>query len=379
MPRELVRQKLLLYSDSEAILVPLCLALSQTSLWDLVIVSPHPQKLSAWLEKSQKQSPNQSIQLLKPLKNRLDWPDILGSVQPHILIMLSPIPDKSFKKLATLCVDLKIHCLDTSDAPERLSLVDDLQTKAKENAISVITGVSQVPGLSSVVIDNYAPAFGTLREVYCGISVSQLSKNQFTDPVSLAEGLGEPFQRLEGGVWKTVYGWQNQHRFYYGDNIGYRWHGNRNVPDLKLIPMRYPTIKSMVFHTGVDNPYIQWTLWHASWLRRIKMVPSLGWLSRILGWLERKLRRKKPHRHGMMIHLLGANKDYQPLEIKWHLVAEEEAQDELSAIICQCVLENLRHGKIPPGVQSCIGLFTLSQFDERLNTRIYHTVEETTM
>ena len=240
-----------------------------------------------------------------------------------------------------------MHYIDTSEDPSHIEKILTLDAAAKDHDVVVLSGANKVPALSSVVIDAYASEFSSLREIYCGISPSHLSQSERSHIPAITPGLGEPFSRLEGGVWKTVYGWQDLHRRYYGDNVGYRWHANRNVPDLKMLPEKYPELKSVIYHGGIETSGIHWLLGNVAWLRRWKIFKHSSWMTRWLSYLNRWLGQSKKPLMGMYVHMIGVNHEIQPLEIKWNLIAEMHQGDELGAIIALLVLQHLKDKQYP--------------------------------
>lgn len=346
-------QKVLIFAHEEQMLEPICLALAQEKGWDVLVSSPH---------------------------DKAHVTQILTQFNPQYVIVLRNDSIMLPFFIAEECIRLKIHYMDTSEDPAHITKMLSLNDAAKAQAVVIMTGVNKVPALSSVVVDRYVSEFSTLREIYCGISPANLSKGDQSEIGAIMPDLGEPFTRLEGGVWKTVYGWQDLHRRYYGDNMGYRWHANRNVPDLTLLPERYPGLKSVVFHGGMEATSMHWLLWTVSWLRRIRLFKHSHWMTKCFTRINRWFSGQSQHVCGMYIQMLGVSQEYQPLEIKWSLVAEMGQGDELGAIIALLVLRNIRDRRIEVGAQACLGFFSMAEFDTLLASKpIYQIVEQSVM
>lgn len=378
---ETAPQKVLLLSGAQGTLVPLVRELLKDHVWELVIATLEPDKVAQEIQGLQTDDRDllSEITIVPLVRTSAGVRDLLQQHQPQSVLILMTLKQTFLDVLLTQCIALKTHCLITSESPYSLSQLTTYDESAKAQGVSVITGVNQVPGLTSVVIDTYAGHFSALREVFCGTTMAQLHNQTTQAPADMVTGIGEPFKRLEGGNWKTAYGWQDLQRYYYGDNIGYRWHANRNSPEIKLLPERYPELKTMICHTGVEKGFMQGMLWHLSWLRRLKLCTGVHPAVRLLGWLEGCFQKKRTARQGMVIKMEGVSQEYQPLEIKWSLVVEHNATASVTALICHLVLTNVRAGQVDAGVQACLGMFTLEQFDNKLSDKIYHTVEETQM
>ncbi len=309
----------------------------------------------------------------------LDWQadDFVQKLQASkadILVHTAGPFQTQLYSIANTCIDLKIHYIDLADAREFVSEIKILDEKAKSQDIIVISGASTVPGLSSVVIKNYAHEFAILREIDFGISPGNKIDRGKATLESILGNLGKPSQRLENGLWKTVYAWQNIHKHYYGDNLGLRWHANCDVPDLTLLPEQYPTLKTAVFHVGLEVPFLHFMMWGMSWLTRINLVKDwskyANHILKISHWFDRL----GTDNSGMIIHLSGSNLRYQPLDITWTLVAEKGDGPNIPIIPAFILIKKITQGLIEPGAKPCVALFTLQEFDQvAINWHIYHT------
>jgi hypothetical protein len=78
---------------------------------------------------------------------------------------------------------------------------------------------------------------------------------------------------IDGEV-SRVYGWQNLTAREF-KQLGRRFLGNCDVPDLALFPARYPDLKTIRFFAGLEIPFIHITLWMLSWLVRARVLNTL--------------------------------------------------------------------------------------------------------
>ncbi len=327
-----------------------------------------------------------SILLKNPKANvkalALDWrandfPQKLKDNADVVIHSAGPFQGQDYI-VAQTCIELKIHYLDLADGRDFVTHIGQLDAKAKENEVVVISGASSVPGLSSVIIETFAPQFAILREIEFGIaSANKLDRGDATITAILGY-VGKPFQRLENGKWKTVFGWQNLHRHYYGDNIGLRWHGNCDIPDLALLPARYPSLKSVVFHAGLEVSFLHLTMWHMSWLSRMKIVKDWSFFHKSITAMSRWFSRFGTDVGGMYVSMKGSSQRYQPLEINWNLVAEKGHGPNIPTIPSIILVKKILEGKISPGAQPCLAMFTLKEFEKVASQwSIYTTIEET--
>ena len=306
-----------------------------------------------------------------------DFKQKLQAVNPFILIHAAGPFQKQDYVVATTCIDLKIHYIDLSDGREFVTGITTLDEIAKQNEVVVLSGASSVPGLSSVIIDHYASKYSELREIDFGIAPGNKAERGSATIEAILTYTGKPFMRLEKGAWKKVYGWQNLHRHYYGDNIGLRLHGNLDIPDLALLPERYPSLKTVIFHAGLEVPFLHWFMWHMSWLARAKIIRNWSTFIRPINAIGHWFNKMGTDNGGMYIHLSGSNFEYQPLDIHWILVAEKGDGPQIPVIPTVIMVSKIIEGLIPAGAKPCMGLFTMADFDKAIKGwDIYYTVQE---
>ena len=63
---------------------------------------------------------------------------------------------------------------------------------------------------------------------------------------------------------QRVFGWQGLHSEVYPE-LGRRWFGYCDVPDLELFPLRYPTLKQIRFGAGHEIAILHFGTWLLSW------------------------------------------------------------------------------------------------------------------
>ncbi|MGD9591638.1 MAG: hypothetical protein AB7V32_03865, partial [Candidatus Berkiella sp.] len=228
-----------------------------------------------------------------------------------------------------------------------------------------------------VVIEHYAMKFGILREIDFGIAPANKIERGDALIQAILGYTGKPFLRLENGKWVTVYGWQNVHRHYYGDNLGLRWHANCDIPDLVLLPQKYPMLKTVEFYAGLEVPMMHLGLWCLSWLTRAKIIRNWSYFYKSIAAMSRWFRKKGTDAGGMYIRLVGSSHRYQPLEINWVLVAEKGHGPYLPVIPCFILVKKLLQDEVSPGARPCFEMFSLQEFEEAISKwSIYITVDE---
>lgn len=352
-------------------------ALAKDPLYEIIVAGHNLSKAQKVVLQIKNEIPQANV-----LAYEIDWEGTdfqakLNDISPKIVIHTAgPFQNQPYT-VAKACIALKIHYIDIADGRDFVVNINSLDKPAKEQEVIVISGASSVPGLSSSVVDTFAKKYALLREIHCGIaSGNKIERGQATIAAILAY-VGKPFIRLEKGEWKIVYGWQDLHQHYYGDNIGMRWLGNCDIPDLKLFPERYPKLHTVVFHAGLEVAFMHFLMWLMSWITRAKIIKNWQSFVKIIVKMSHWFDHFGTDNGGMFIRMYGSNHKYQPLEINWTLIAQNGDGPQIPAIASIILAKKILEGKLLPGAQPCLGLFTLEEFDkEAQGWNIYHTVEE---
>lgn len=377
---------MLLHDDKPKILVlggygnfgkRICALLAHDPHLQIIVAGRDLKKAKALVDRIKQENTQANIQEIM-----LDWraPDFLQKLQEIkadiVIHSAGPFQGQEYI-VAKACIESRTHYIDLSDGREFVTNIKQLDQKAKENNVVVISGASSVPGLSSVIVDTYAKQFAVLREIDFGIAPANKIERGEATITAILGYTGKSFQRLENGTWKTVYGWQNLHRHYYGDNIGLRWHGNCDIPDLVLLPEKYPTLKTVIFHAGLEVSTMHFILWQMSWLTRMKIIKNWAYFNKPIIALSRLFDRFGTDAGGMYVRLRGSNHRYQPLEITWNLVAEQGDGPNIPAVPSLILVKKILQGKIEPGARPCLSMFSLNEFEQAISSwNIYYTIEE---
>jgi hypothetical protein len=122
------------------------------------------------------------------------------------------------------------HWSCTQKAPSRLT-----------PAVRIARAVS--PNSASIrwCSERYLPQFQELRAIRMGLSSGGRSPGLAT-VAGIFSYCGKHFQRYEAGEWVTTHGWLDLRRYRFPAPLGARWLGSCDVPDLELVPRRYPTL-----------------------------------------------------------------------------------------------------------------------------------------
>ena len=151
--------------------------------------------------------------------------------------------------VARAAIQAQSHYLDLADGRAFVVGIATLDAAARAAGVCVFSGVSSLPALSSAVIDEHLRYFAKLEGIAIGISSGARIPGMATMQAVLGY-CGKPFRVWENGAWMEARGWLDRRTFGFVKPVGARLLGRCDVPDLTLLPQRYPTAKSVSFHAG---------------------------------------------------------------------------------------------------------------------------------
>ena len=165
-----------------------------------------------------------------------------------------------------------------------------------------------------------------------------------------------------------AHGWQPllRHRFT-EPQLGTRWFGACDVPDLDLFPARYPTLRTQHFTAGVEVKVFHLGLWALSWLVRAGLVRHLERCAAPLLAVKRRLGFLGSDRGAMFVHLSGTGPEGQVLQRRWELIANEGHGPSIPATPAVILAKRLAVGTlVTRGAMPCLGLFSLADFTQEV-------------
>lgn len=270
-------------------------------------------------------------------------------------------------RVAEAAIACGAHYCDIADARAFVAEIAKLDRAACDAGVAAIAGASSVPCLTAAFIDAAQAEFATIESVDYGIAASQQTNRGLGTASSILSYLGQPFTTLRGGTMRRVFGWQDTHSEAYPE-LGRRWFGNCDIPDLELFPRRYPTLRSMRFGAGHEIVAVHFGAWILSWLVRLRLLPRLDrWSNALLG-ASFLFDRWSTDRSGFHIFLSGTGHDGAPLTRRQWMIARSGAGPNIPCMPAIILARRLAAGEtIAPGARPCLDLITLDEFRAALD------------
>lgn len=256
------------------------------------------------------------------------------------------------------------HCnyIDLADGRGFVSGIASLDAQARAAGVSVVSGASSVPALSSAVVDRYRPAFAKLESIRIGIGSGGRAPGLATMR-GVFGYCGKPVRRWQDGAWGQTRGWLDTVRHRFPEPVGARWLGSCDVPDLELFPARYAPVRTVSFHAGFASGIGHFAVWLGAHLVKAGIIRSLAPFAAVLhrlgGWIEPLL----SDQGGMFVELGGTGRDGRSLTKRWHLVA---GQNHGPHIPCGASIALARKlaagGALSVGAYPCVGLLSVGEY-----------------
>ncbi len=286
----------------------------------------------------------------------------LERLDPYVVVhTVGPFQGQSYD-VAQTCIEQGCHYIDLADGRDFVSGIDELDAPAVAANVSVISGASSVPCLSSVVVDHFLPEFESLTSLDYGISTAQHTTRGLATTAAVLSYAGKSFQTLVNGRQQTITGWQGMrsHRF---RELGRRYLANCDIPDLTLFPERYPTLKTVRFYAGLELAFMQIGLWALSWLVRLRLIKNLASWAGLLLKASFLFDRIGGDESGFFMKLSGQDKKGLAKSIAFELTAKSGHGPLIPCIPAILLAEKLAKGGGPKAsATACIGLLTLEEY-----------------
>ena len=265
-------------------------------------------------------------------------------------------------RVAKACIAAEVPYIDLADGRDFVCGFGQLDAAARAAGSLAVTGASSVPALSAAVTDRYRQDFVTLESIAMGITPG----NRIPRGAALVEGIlsyvGQPLPRWREGVWTKVHGWQDLKRKTV-TGLKPRWFSTCDIPDLTLFPARYPEVRTVTFHAGLELGLLHLSLWALSWPVRWRLLPRLTAFKSLFHPLANATAFLGSDRGGMYVELTGRGPDGAPLRLTWELTARSGDGPYTPTIAAALLVKKLKSGTLTAtGAGPCLDFFTLEEF-----------------
>lgn len=271
-----------------------------------------------------------------------------------------PFQDQGYE-VARAAIKAGCNYIDLADGRAFVTGITKLDAEARAAGVSVISGASTVPALTSAVVDKYREQFSRLDAIRIGLTSGGAIPGVATLRAVFGY-CGKKFRALEDGSWIDVYGWLDTQEHVFPKSVGARYISRCDVPDLDLLAQRYAGVKTVRFHAGFASGTAHKVIERLAKLvkeRRLKSALSLALPLYTLGrWLQPLF----SDRGGMFITLEGLHDNGAPHSVTWNIVARENHGPNIPCAASIALANKIAAGeKLPAGAMPCMGLLTVEE------------------
>lgn len=286
----------------------------------------------------------------------------LAALRPDMVIhTVGPFQTQDYR-VASAAIAAGAHYTDLADARAFVCGIGALDEAARAAGLAVIAGASSVPCLTAAYLDDAMAHFASIESVDYGITAAQQTNRGLGTASAILSYVGRPFTMLRAGAMRRVFGWQGLHSEVFPE-LGRRWFGYCDIPDLDLFPARYPSLEHMRFCAGHEIDLLHFGTWLLGWGVRLRLLPRLDRWSGPLLRASFLFDRMGSDRSGFYMRIAGQGHDGRPLVRREWLIAR---QGHGPNIPCMPVILLARRfasgGPLPPGARPCLDLIDLGEY-----------------
>jgi len=297
----------------------------------------------------------------------------LAAERPSVVIHTSGPFQGSDYGVARACMAAGAHYIDLADGRDFVRAFSHLDAGAKAAGVTLVSGASTVPGLSSAVIDHLKPQFARMDTLDFGISPGQKAERGLATTRAILSYVGKPLRPFAGHPQPR--GWQDTHRQTY-PVMGRRFLSTCDIPDLDLLPAAYG-FTSIRFGAGLELGFMHLGLWGLSWLVRTGLPIDLPALAEPLLAISDGFNFMGSDIGGMHVTISGTDHIGAPLTRSWFIVAKSGDGPQIPCVPAILLAKRL-HEKDPgiaTGAFPCVGLIKLEDYLNELKRFDIETFE----
>lgn len=293
-----------------------------------------------------------------------DFAERLRDARPDVVVHCAgPFQGQDYR-VARAAIAAGAHYVDLSDGRRFVAnFAQAIDPIARSAGLLAVSGASTLPALSTAVVDSLAPRFSALEEVQIAIAPGQRAPRGPATLAAVFSYCGRPFKWLTKGAWRDAWGWQELARVRFA-GLGKRWAAACDVPDLALLPARYPALRTVQFRAALEFGLFHLGLFLVALARRLGLPVPLERWARPLDRLATLADIFAGNCGGMLVRVAGKGPAEEQLRIDWHLTVDALHGPEIPCFAAILLAERMARGNVRErGAIPCIGLLTLRDFE----------------
>jgi hypothetical protein len=218
-----------------------------------------------------------------------------------------------------------------------------------------------LPALSSAVVDELVRDMSAPECIEIAIAPGQRAPRGVATLRAVFGYLGKPVRVWQDGRWVHRTGWMDLRRVKLA--FGSRWGALCDVPDLALLPERYPAVSTVRFHAALEFAVQHGVLACLAGLVRLGVPLPVGRWCASLDRLATVFDRFGGDSGGMRVSVVGVSKAGTRLRRTWLLTAPALDGPEIPCMAAIQLVRRLARGEVlEPGARACVGMLALEEF-----------------
>lgn len=293
--------------------------------------------------------------------------EVIAKVAPFVIVdAAGPYQDYGDRpyRVAEAALACGAHYLDLSDDAGFTTGISALDTAAKAAGVTLLSGVSSVPALSSAAVQHLREGLDYIDLVESAILPGNRAPRGLAVMQSILGQVGRPSPTWIAGRTEPVPAWSDLQReklVIEGQRpLSPRWSSPIGAPDLALFA-DYFGAASVRFRAGLELSIMHLGLAVMALPVRWGLIRSLAPLARPLHLAADLLEPFGTDRGGMRVTVVGRQAD-TILRRDWTLIAASGDGPHIPALPARIVLNRLADGAIAPGARPCLAEFDLDAF-----------------
>lgn len=291
-----------------------------------------------------------------------DDPDLaqeLSALRPHVVVHTAgPFQGQDYR-VARACIAAGAHYIDLADGRAFVVGIGALDEDARAAGVAVLSGASSVPALSSAVVDEFAAGMQVVECIDIGISPGNRTERGLSTVQSVLSYCGRV---IETAGAQSVFGWCGTWRQEYPGPVGNRLLSPCDVPDLALLPTRYPGRPRVRFGAGLELRFLHRGINAMAWLARRGWVAGWERHATRLKWASEWFKEWGTDAGAMHVHVRGRDARGNASARQWTLVAQDGDGPYVPTFASAALVTRLASGgALQPGARPCVGCLTSAE------------------
>lgn len=300
----------------------------------------------------------------------------LAAAWPHLLVDASG-PFQGYGadpyRVVRACLVQGVDYMDLADGADFVEGIARFDTEARQRGLRVLSGVSSFPVLTAAAVEALSSDLAGVRAVTAGIAPTPYAGVGLNVIRAIAGYAGKPVRLVRGGRPACGNALTETLRYTIAPPGHRPLRSLRfslvEVPDLRLLPARWPELESVWIGAGPVPELLHRMLNGLAWLVRWGLLPSLlplaglfHWVIGHVGWGE--------HRGGMFVRVEGVDRQGRLRQRAWDLVAEGDDGPLIPSMAVAALVRRYLAGARPaPGARPATGELSLADYEDLFRAR----------